>query len=70
MHLPGENTSPRIEPDKSPYVSFEPPVLLNVTIKGKELGDEDSETEVIVREGSVRVILSRKRNLIILIPFY
>ncbi|MFW5754302.1 MAG: M81 family metallopeptidase [Marinilabiliaceae bacterium] len=41
---------------------FEPPVRLNGTIEAIEHGDEDAETEVVVRDGSVRVIVTGKRK--------
>lgn len=41
---------------------FAPPVRLNGTIESIEHGDSDAETEVVVRDGSVRAIITKKRK--------
>ena len=41
---------------------YAPPIRLSGTIEAIEHGDKDAETEVVVRVGSVRVIVTRKRK--------
>ena len=41
---------------------FAPPVKLSGTIEAIEHGDQHAETEVVVRVGSVRVIVTKKRK--------
>jgi microcystin degradation protein MlrC len=41
---------------------FAPPVRLQGTIEAIEHGDEDAETEVVVKDGSVRAIVTQKRK--------
>lgn len=41
---------------------YAPPIRLSGTIEAIEHGDRDAETEVVVRVGSVRVIVTRKRK--------
>ena len=41
---------------------FAPPIRLSGTVEAIQRGDRDAETEVVVRVGSVRVIVTKKRK--------
>ena len=41
---------------------FSPPILLRGTIKSKKIGDINAKTELVVRSGSINVIVTEKRK--------